>query len=146
MTLYDTQTAEIDVTRHLSLYAATAVIFFVLDFIWLSLSVGPIYRKELGNLLLDQPNLAVAAGFYLVYVLGLVILVSAPAEGNVGKALWMAALFGLVAYGTYDLTNLATLRGFTPTVAIIDMAWGTFVTAVSAAGGVFVVNMLKISD
>jgi len=134
------------VTRHLSLYAATAVIFFVLDFIWLSLSVGPIYRKELGNLLLDQPNLAVAAGFYLVYVLGLVILVSAPAEGNVGKALWMAALFGLVAYGTYDLTNLATLRGFTPTVAIIDMAWGTFVTAVSAAGGVFVVNMLKISD
>lgn len=133
-------------TRHLSLYAATAVIFFVLDFIWLSLSVGPIYRKELGNLLLDQPNLAVAAGFYLVYVLGLVILVSAPAEGNVGKALWMAALFGLVAYGTYDLTNLATLRGFTPTVAIIDMAWGTFVTAVSAAGGVFVVNMLKISD
>lgn len=133
-------------TRHLSLYAATAVIFFVLDFIWLSLSVGPIYRKELGNLLLDQPNLAVAAGFYLVYVLGLVIIVSAPAEGNVGKALWMAALFGLVAYGTYDLTNLATLRGFTPTVAIIDMAWGTFVTAVSAAGGVFVVNMLKISD
>ncbi len=133
-------------TRHLSLYAATAVIFFVLDFIWLSLSVGPIYRKELGNLLLDQPNLAVAAGFYLVYVLGLVILVSEPAEGNVGKALWMAALFGLVAYGTYDLTNLATLRGFTPTVAIIDMAWGTFVTAVSAAGGVFVVNMLKISD
>lgn len=139
-------TAENDVTRQLSLYAATAVIFFALDFVWLSLSSGPIYRKELGNLLLDQPNLAVAAGFYLVYVLGMVLIVSSPAEGNIGKALWMGALFGLVAYGTYDLTNLSTIRGFTPTVAAIDMAWGTFVSAVSAAGGVFLVSLLKIGN
>jgi uncharacterized membrane protein len=138
--------AENDVTRQLSLYAATTVIFFALDFVWLSLSSGPIYRKELGNLLLDQPNLAVAAGFYLIYVLGLVLIVSAPAEGNIGKALWMGALFGLVAYGTYDLTNLSTVRGFTPTVAAIDMAWGTFVTAVSAAGGVFLVSLLKTGN
>jgi uncharacterized membrane protein len=141
-----TRNAENDVTRNLSLYAATAVIFFALDFVWLSLSTGPIYRKEIGNLLLAEPNLAIAAGFYLIYVLGLVVLVSNPAEGNVGKALWMGALFGLVAYGTYDLTNLATIRGFTPTVAIIDMSWGTFVTAVSAAVGVLIVNLLKIGN
>lgn len=133
-------------SRYLSLYAATAVIFFALDFVWLSLSSGPVYRKELGSLLLAEPNLAVAAGFYLVYVLGLIVIVSAPSEGNIGRALWMGALFGLVAYGTYDLTNLSTVKGFTATVAMIDMAWGTFVTAVSAAGGVFLVNLLKIGN
>lgn len=133
-------------SRYLTLYAATAVIFFVLDFVWLSLSSGPIYRKEIGALLLAEPNLAIAAGFYLIYVLGLVVIVSAPANGDVAKALVMGALFGLVAYGTYDLTNLSTMKGFTATVAIIDMAWGTFVTAASAAGGVFLAGLLRGSQ
>lgn len=126
--------------RYMSLYLASAVVFFVIDFVWLSLAGPTLYKREIGQLLLDQPNLLVAAGFYLFYVLGLVVLVTAPANGDVVRALLMGAVLGFVAYGTYDLTNLSTMRGFTPTIAAIDMAWGTFLTAVSAAAGVFLVN------
>lgn len=126
--------------RYMSLYLASAVVFFVIDFIWLSLAGPTIYKREIGQLLLDQPNLLVAAGFYLFYVVGLVVLVTAPANGDVVRAMLMGAVLGFVAYGTYDLTNLSTMRGFTPTIAVIDMAWGTFLTAVSAAAGVFLVN------
>ena len=126
--------------RYMSLYLASAVVFFVIDFIWLSLAGPTLYKREIGQLLLDQPNLLVAAGFYLFYVVGLVVLVTAPANGDVVKALLMGAVLGFVAYGTYDLTNLSTMRGFTATIAAIDMAWGTFLTAISAAAGVFIVN------
>jgi uncharacterized membrane protein len=126
--------------RYMSLYLACAVVFFVIDFIWLSLAGPTLYKREIGDLLLEQPNLLVAAGFYLFYVVGLVILVAAPANGDVVKALLMGAVLGFVAYGTYDLTNLSTMRGFTPTIAMIDMAWGTSLTAISAAAGVFLVN------
>ncbi|WP_374625191.1 DUF2177 family protein [Devosia sp.] len=127
-------------TKYLILFAACAVVFFPLDFVWLTLTGKNFYRRELGDLLLEQPNLMIAAGFYLAYVAGLVILVAAPAEGDVLKALLMGAVLGLVAYGTYDLTNLSTMRGFTPTVALVDMAWGTLLTAVSAAGGVWIAS------
>lgn len=129
-------------TRYVVLYLACAAVFFVIDFIWLSLSANALYRRELGDLLLPQPNLTIAAGFYLFYVLGMVVLVAGPANGDVVKALWMGAVLGFVAYGTYDLTNLATLRGFTPTIAVIDMAWGTVLTATSAAAGVFIAGRL----
>ncbi|WP_421759247.1 DUF2177 family protein [Devosia sp.] len=127
-----------DMTRYLILYLACAAIFFPADFVWLTLSSKNLYRKELGDLLLEQPNLVIAAAFYLAYVAGLVILVAAPAEGDVVKALLMGAVLGFVAYGTYDLTNLSTVRGFTPTVAAFDMAWGTTVSALTAAGGVWI--------
>lgn len=130
-------------TRFLGLYAITAVIFFACDFIWLSTTARTLYKRELGDLLLDQPNLVIAAGFYLVYLVGMVVLVSMPAEGDIGKALWMGALLGLVAYGTYDLTNLSTMKGFTPTIAAIDMAWGTVLSGVAAAGGVWVASLLR---
>lgn len=126
--------------KSLALYAASAVIFFPLDFIWLSLMGRPFYRKELGDLMLAQPNLLVAALFYLAYIAGVVLLVSAPAEGDVVKALLMGAVLGFVAYGTYDLTNLSTMRGFTPTVAVVDLIWGTCLSAVTAAGGVWLVS------
>jgi uncharacterized membrane protein len=131
---------EARLTKYLILFAACAVVFFPLDFVWLTLTGKNFYRRELGDLLLEQPNLMIAAGFYLAYVAGLVILVAAPAEGDVLKALLMGAVLGLVAYGTYDLTNLSTMRGFTPTVALVDMAWGTLLTAVSAAGGVWIAS------
>jgi uncharacterized membrane protein len=130
-------------TRFLGLYAITAVIFFACDFAWLSATARTIYKRELGDLLLDQPNLVIAAGFYLVYLVGVVVLVSLPAQGDIGKALWTGALLGLVAYGTYDLTNLSTMKGFTPTIAAIDMAWGTVLSGVSAAGGVWIASLLR---
>jgi uncharacterized membrane protein len=123
------------------LYAACAVVFFALDFVWLS-QMGPrFYRQELGDLLLDQPNFVIAGLFYLAYVLGIVLLVARPAEGDVLRALAFGAVLGFVAYGTYDLTNLSTLRGFTVSVAVVDIAWGTFLTAVSAACAVWIARM-----
>lgn len=124
-------------TRYLILYAACALIFFPLDFIWLSTMGKGIYQREIGSILLPNPNLLVAGLFYLAYLVGVVALVAAPAEGDVLKALALGALFGFVAYGTYDLTNLSTMKGFTPTIAAVDIAWGTFLTGVSAAGGVW---------
>lgn len=125
-------------TRYLILYIASAVIFFPLDFLWLSTMGKNFYKPELGSLMLDSPNLVVAGLFYLAYLVGVVILVSAPAEGDIVKALLMGAVLGFVAYGTYDLTNLSTVAGFSPKVAVVDMAWGTVLTAVSAAGGVWI--------
>jgi uncharacterized membrane protein len=128
------------VTKYLLLYAACAVVFFPLDFIWLSTMAQRFYRRELGDLLLPNPNLAIAGLFYLAYLVGVVVLVAAPADGDVGKALLMGAILGFVAYGTYDLTNLSTVKGFTPTVAMVDIAWGTVLTAISAAGGVWIIR------
>lgn len=125
-------------TKYLILYAACALIFFPLDFIWLSTMGKGFYQRELGGLLLERPNLVIAGLFYLAYLVGVVALVAAPAEGDVMKALLMGAILGFVAYGTYDLTNLSTVKGFTPMVAVVDMAWGTALTAVTAAGGVWV--------
>jgi len=124
--------------QYVILYVASAVVFFGADFVWLSTMADRVYRPALGDMMLDKPNLPVAAGFYLVYLVGLLVLVTAPANGDVGKALWMGALFGFVAYGTYDLTNLSTLRGFTPQLVAIDMAWGTVLTAVTAAAAVWI--------
>lgn len=125
-------------TKYLILYAACALIFFPLDFIWLSTMGKSVYRREIGGLLLENPNLVIAGAFYLAYLVGVVVLVAAPAEGDVVKALALGAVLGFVAYGTYDLTNLSTVKGFTPTIAAIDMAWGTALTAISAAGGVWI--------
>ena len=125
-------------SKYLILYIASAVIFFPLDFIWLSTMGKGFYQRELGSLLLSNPNLIIAGLFYLAYLVGVVVLVSGPADGDIVKAAVMGAVLGFVAYGTYDLTNLSTIQGFTPAVAAVDMAWGTALTAASAAGGVWI--------
>jgi uncharacterized membrane protein len=124
-------------TKYLILYAAVAVVFFPLDFVWLSTVGKNFYFRELDGLLMPEPNLLIAGLFYLAYVAGIVALVAVPAEGDVLKALIFGAILGFVAYGTYDLTNLSTMQGFSPRVAMLDMAWGTGLTAASAAGGVW---------
>lgn len=119
------------------LYAITAAVFFAIDFVWLSTATSRIYQPYLGDLLAPQPKLAVAAGFYLVYVIGILALAVVPGlrEGSLLAALWRGALFGFLAYATYDLTNLATIRDWPWQVSVIDMAWGTALnSAVTVAG------------
>lgn len=127
-------------------YIATAVIFLGLDAIWLSRIALGMYRRELGSLLLEKPNLLIAGAFYLLYVAGIVILAIAPALGDGGwiRALLMGAVLGLVAYGTYDITNLSTLKGWSTLLALIDIAWGTALSAVSAAIGLWVVRLFNL--
>jgi uncharacterized membrane protein len=124
-------------SRVAALYGVCIVAFFALDFVWLSQATPRIYKPALGSLLSEQPKLGVAAVFYLLYVVGVVVFAVVPAlqQGNVVEALWRGALFGFLAYATYDLTNLATLRDFPWRIAAIDMVWGTVLnTAVAAVG------------
>ena len=118
---------------------STFIIFILLDFIWLSNAARLIYRPEIGNLLLEKPVIPAAVAFYLLYGLGVALLVVRPAigSGSVLGALWMGALFGLVAYGTYDLTNMATVKGWSITVTLVDMIWGGLLTGVATSIGVW---------
>jgi uncharacterized membrane protein len=127
-------------------YVATAIVFLGIDALWLSRVALGMYREELGSLLLDKPNLPIAAAFYLLYVVGIVVLAIMPALESGGwiKALLLGAVLGLVAYGTYDITNLSTLKGWSTKLAIIDIAWGTALTAVSATIGYWVVKAFNL--
>lgn len=125
--------------QFLTLYATTAAIFLILDAIMLNTVIAPLFRQHLGDAILDSPRIGPAAAFYLFYVVGLLILVSHAAlqEGDVFRAFWQGALLGAVAYGTYEWTNYATLRDWQPSMVFTDWAWGTVLTGVSAAGGVW---------
>jgi uncharacterized membrane protein len=105
--------------------------------LWLGAIAKPIYQQAIGHLLAARPNVGVAVLFYLLYPVGVVIFaVSRQHMGSTwGVTLAMGALFGFFAYATYDLTNLATLRDWPLRLSLIDIAWGTVVTAASAAGG-----------
>ena len=118
-------------------YLSTAIVFAVLDAIWLTAMIDRLYRPTLGDILLPTYNLPAAAVFYLIYVLGIVVLAVLPAvpTGKVSVALLNGALVGFFAYATYDLTNQSTLRNWTWTLSIADIAWGTFVTAIAATAG-----------
>lgn len=118
-------------------YIAAAVSFLALDALWLGLVARALYQREFGALLLDRPNMAAAAAFYALYLGGVVFFAVKPAleGGGWTRAVLHGALFGLVAYATYDLTNLATLRGFPARVVLPDLLWGATVTAVAAFAG-----------
>lgn len=118
----------------ISAYGAAAIVFFALDFLWLTSMTSFFYRPRLGALLLDQPNLYGAAAFYLLYIAGIVQLAVVP-SGSWTAALAAGAVLGLIAYGTYDMTNLATLKGWSLSVSLVDVAWGTVLTGLAATAG-----------
>lgn len=125
--------------KMLALYGITTLVFFAIDLVWLSTATSRIYAPYLGDLLAPKPNLPVAAVFYLFYVVGILALAVIPGlrEGAIAGALWRGALFGLLAYATYDLTNLATIRDWPWQVSVIDMVWGTTLNTVVAGAGYF---------
>ena len=131
-------------TRLAIAYATTAIVFCGLDFLWLGFVAKGYYQSQVGALLLEKPNLPVAGLFYAVYVAGMLVFAVLPALSAASweKALLYGALFGFFAYATYDLTNLATLKGWSPGIAFLDLAWGSFVTAVSASAGFLVQRTL----
>lgn len=132
--------------RFIVAYAVTAIVFLGLDALWLSQLALGMYRRELGGLLLEQPNLLIAGVFYLLYAAGIVLLVVFPALNGGGwmAAAWMGALLGLVAYGTYDITNLSTVRGWSLTVTLADLVWGTVLTAVSAVAATLALQSFRL--
>lgn len=125
-------------------YVTTAIVFFSMDFIWLSNMTGGFYRSRIGDLLLDQPGLGVAGLFYLVYVVGVVYFAVLPAlnAGSSVTAVISGAILGLVAYGTYDMTNLATVKGWSVSLSIVDMLWGITLTSCAAGCGYFMTKLI----
>lgn len=121
--------------KYVLAYISTAIVFFVLDFVWLSTMATSFYRARLPDIMATDVNYTAAVLFYLIFVAGIVIFAVSPAlaTGRWSTALVYGALFGFMAYATYDLTNQATLKQWSTAVTIADMAWGTIASAVSAS-------------
>jgi uncharacterized membrane protein len=128
----------------LAIWAIAAVIMIAIDMVWLTWLGRGFYMQEIGGLLLDTPNLPAALAFYVLYSVGVVVIIIAPAleTQSVVRALIYGVIFGLVAYGTYDLTNLAVMKGFTTKIALIDMAWGGLITGFTSAVTVKIASSL----
>ncbi len=111
-------------------YPLTLLIFVAVDLFWLLGPGRPYYVAELGFLLRANPNLTATLAFYLIYAVGLVVFAVSGAlqAGSAQQALWQGALFGFIAYATYDLTSLAVINGFTTKIAVIDMVWGSLLS------------------
>jgi uncharacterized membrane protein len=119
--------------NHLLTYAAALLVIGVLDALWLGWLARDFYQREMGALMLPELKKLPAALFYLGYPLGLLALALTPHPGTLANAVLRSALLGLIAYGAYDLTNLATLKGWSPRLAMVDMAWGMVLSAVAGA-------------
>ena len=130
--------------KYIIAYFATAAVFMTIDFIWLSQVARRFYAESLGNLLLDRPNIPAAAGFYAVYVVGIVFFAISPAlkTGSAQTALMYGALFGFFTYATYDMTNYATLRNWPIFMSVVDVIWGTFLAGISAMSGYLIVRSI----
>jgi uncharacterized membrane protein len=115
------------ITYYLKLYFATLIAFLAIDMVWLGLVARTVYQKYLGFLLTPTTNWIAAVLFYLLFILGILVFVVVPGLDNnsLKVTLLRAALFGLITYATYDLTNLATVKNWPVLITVIDMAWGT---------------------
>lgn len=112
------------------LYLMTIPAFFIIDMIWLGTVATKFYQSQIG-FLLGPVNWAAAIIFYLIYIAGIIIFAVHPAleVGSLNKAILLGAMFGFFTYATYDLTNLATLKDWPVTVVVVDILWGTVLSA-----------------
>ncbi|WP_299849285.1 DUF2177 family protein [uncultured Roseovarius sp.] len=126
------------------LYVVTALVFLGLDAVMLKNVLRPLFESHIGDLLADTVNITAALIFYLFYIAGILWFASLPAlrEGKPVKALISGGLLGAMAYGTYEFTNLATLKGWHWQMVIVDVPWGAFLTGVSAWAGAIVASAM----
>ena len=126
-------------------YLAAAVAMAGMDIVWLRLTTDRLYHPALGAVLAEHTNYGAAAAFYFIYIAGIVWFGVVPGlkSGSWQTALLHGALFGFFAYATYDLTNLATLKVWSLRVSLVDMAWGTVVTGLSATLAFSAADLLR---
>jgi uncharacterized membrane protein len=127
-------------------WLCVALVLFPVDMVWLR-QMRPFYESRLGDLLLPNPRIAAAAAFYVLYAGAVAFFAVMP---NLAAGTWMSAalygaFFGLAAYGTYDVTNYATLRSFPLEVMAVDWTWGVVLTAGSATGAWLLMRLLKLA-
>lgn len=128
----------------LKLFIIALSVFFVIDMVWLVLVAKKFYQEQIGFLMKPEINWLAAIVFYFLFIIGLVIFVISPA---VEKHSWMhalvfGALFGLITYATYDLTNLATLKDWPLLVTVVDLIWGTVLASSISVITYFIVNKI----
>lgn len=113
------------------LYISTFLVFLGIDLVWLTKIAPTFYKNNIGHLMADKPNLIPAGLFYILNIFGIIILAVAPAlrDNSPRTALLMGALYGLVTYATYDLTNYATLKEWPLKVVLVDITWGIILSA-----------------
>jgi len=123
-------------------FLVAGALFAAIDAVWLSLVANKFYKSQIGTLLRDKPNFVAAVLFYVIFLVGLVVFVLDPAirAGDWTLSLGLGALFGFVTYGTYDLTNLSTLKGFPAKLVVVDMLWGTVLSALVSVLGYWILT------
>lgn len=119
---------------HLIAWAGAFLPFIAIDLVWLGVVARDFYVGQLGSLMAPKPRWGIALLFYAAYCAGIVLFAVMPgmAAGSLLRTVLLGAALGALAYGTYDLTNLATLRGWPPLLSVVDVAWGTLLTATAA--------------
>ncbi len=130
----------------IKLYAIALPVFFAIDMVWLGLVAKNFYRQQIGFLMKSDVNWWAALIFYVIFIMGLVVFVIAPAMEKKSwlQALFFGALFGLVCYATYDLTNLAVAKDWPFLVTIIDLLWGMVLAASVSTITYFIANKFGI--
>ncbi|MFP4025839.1 MAG: DUF2177 family protein [Thiohalospira sp.] len=128
------------------LYAIALPVFFAIDMLWLGLIAKNFYRNQIGFLMKRDVNWTAAIIFYLLFICGLVLFVVMPAmkKNSWMHALLFGALFGLITYATYDLTNLATLKNWPIMVTVIDLIWGAILAASVSSATYFIANKIGL--
>ncbi len=123
--------------RYVAAYFASVFGMAALDLVWLKLISNAFFRAQVGSLLSDDPNVAAAALFYVFFAAGLIVFAIAPGlkAGSLAQAVAYGAGLGFLAYMTFDLTCLAILKGWTVPATLVDIAWGTCVSAAAAGLG-----------
>jgi uncharacterized membrane protein len=129
------------VKRYIILYLATLIVLLPVDFLFLGVVAKGFFTSEVGDML-GEIRPAPAILFYLLYVTGILIFVSGPAAATWPSTLLHGALFGLFCYATFDLTSLSLLKHWTWPVALVDVSWGSFVTAVSSTLGLLIADWM----
>jgi uncharacterized membrane protein len=132
-------------SKLLMAYGLTFLVFLAIDLVWLGFVAKDLYRRQLGLLLSEQVNWAAAIIFYLLFVAGVFIFSILPAieKQSLQHAIVLGALFGFFTYATYDLTNLATLKGWPLKIVFIDIIWGMVLTGAVSTAGFFIVKWLR---
>ena len=115
----------------IKLFLIALPVFFAIDMVWLAVVAKNFYQQQIGFLMKPDINWIAAILFYLLFIVGLVVFVITPAveKGSWTLALLLGALFGLITYATYDLTNLATIKDWPVLITIVDLIWGTVLAA-----------------
>ncbi len=129
---------------YIKLYLATLAVFFATDMVWLVFVARSFYKKHLGYLMAPTVNWAAAIIFYLLFIVGILVFVVLPGvkENSLPNTIFRAALFGLITYATYDLTNLATVSNWPLIITLVDLVWGMVLSTIVSVASYFIARLL----